>query len=238
MVICGVEEPLEENAHFYALDEETGKLGLSHTRVPSLNRYTFVWTGEDEAASAVLAAIVREVRRQLDAPASWLAAWTGRAVAWAGDTTLSSALAHRARVLASKRRSEGWTVYESEGLFLGTRSAAVLEAADLELSRFDPRFDGRLVLFGEGPPIDEVAGGPARPSLEALASRAEPAPSRQFLLWLAGEGLSLAYFLVDERGRSFVVAISPHQLRLGDMVAAGVVQRVRVGPEAGRVWTE
>jgi hypothetical protein len=229
MMICAVEEPLQPNEYLHMLDEQTGIFELSLITDERLNRYTFASREKKGPADQAFQRVLMAIGHQLQETATWLATWTSQ---WdAVDLTA------RSRWIASGRRREGWSVHQDSGLWVAAKPIEGFQESDFSPTSFEALHEGIILIYGNIPDLAVFTGPPASASMKELGIRKRMDPSRPFLSWLAEQKLSLAYRVKDERGYVFIVVITPHQLDLPEMVKAGVVDELRVGKEAGSIWS-
>lgn len=224
MLICGVEEPLEPSAWHFVLDESTGSAARGRERHADLSRYTFVWTGRRAEAAVRLTRLLSLVQAELGWPAAPVSAWVDRAAGI--DLTI------RSKVLASRRRKQGWMVGESPGLAVALKAGEPLESISLDIRGADAPFEGIITALGHGLEPQVFLRPPARPSMEYLGGSGKLYPSEQFLEWLASSDLGILYPRPDERDYVALVLVSPRRLSITELRSSGIIDEATMGAGA------
>ena len=225
MLVCGQEEPLQVNEMLYALNEETGVGELSYIEDPRLNRYSFMWLGEQSETDDVFTRLIQALLERSHTTATWVLAWWHYQIEGFGTA--------KERWWLAKHKKAGWTIYTATPLSLA------MKPRDPGDDGFQPPGDsnGQLLLFlGPPPTLDSLANGPPRPSMVRLSRGSNLAPSRQFLDWLAEHRRTVVYTEQDDLGRIGLVIVGPGKLPTATLQAQAIIQEIKTGVEAELVW--
>lgn len=228
MLVCGQEEPIQVNEQVYALKEETGEIRLSRIQDTRLNRYSFVWLGEPGEAVDAFSRLLQAILNYMSLKVTWFLVWPKDLE---GDNRI------RSRWVRSKRRKEGWAIYEDDDLYIASKPVDDGGPQAFSPLHYDWRDGSLLLIFGNAPPAYELANGPSSPSIRLMAQQQPFAPSQQFLDWLAGKQLSVGYEGRDVVGHMAFIIVGTHRLPTTHLRRQGVIQDIKTGTEASLVWT-
>lgn len=228
MLVCGQEEPIQVNEQVYALTEETGEISLSRIQNTCINRYSFVWLGESSEAVNAFLRLLQSIRNSMSLNATWF-------LVWLKDLEGNNRI--RSLWVRSKRRKEGWSIYESDDLYIASKQVDNGEPQPFDPLYYDWRDGNLLLIFGNTPPTHELVNGPPSYSIRLMAQQKRFVPSQQFLNWLAENQLSVGYEERDVVGHMAFIIVGTHRLPIDNLRKQGVIHDVKTGTEASLVWT-
>lgn len=232
MLVCGQEEPLQENTQLSVFDEQHGVIGLALFTDHRLNRYSFIWIEEPSTAARAVSVVLRQAIADHRDRASWCNVWPYVSV---GPSPI------RSQWLLKQRKVKGWTTHIEDQLAIATRTVDTAMPELLDPPDYHPgREGGAFVLMGDVPPPEALVKPPFLQSVKLLATSGRFIPSISLLSWLGEQekehGLGLAYKHRDDLGRMGVVIISPIHVHTAGLHKAGVIREIREGEQAPAVW--
>ncbi len=230
MLKCGQEEPIKPNDYVYLLDEITHWSVLSDVDDPRLNRYSFVWLGRGSEGRSALARVVQAVMVETETTGTWVEAFRTDGLGRI-----------RSKVSVKGRTQQGWGLYEDDTLAIVV-SPPTNSVPDTLALPTQPGYStgapSKLLLFlGPAPPPDVLAREPLRPTMERYAGAVDARPGWWFLNWLALTQHTMVYRATSDAGHEGLVVVGTLEIPTERLLAAGVIQEIMEGEQAGRVWS-
>ena len=225
MMICGAEEPIQVNEQIHLLDEETSKITHSCIENSELNRYSFVWLGEQSLASEMFSELMVVILQQLSTPATWILAWR-----------LPGYRPARSKWLLTMRQRQGWATYHEKNIAVATKHVQVTPPT-LEPPTYSWKDEGGfLTILGDIISPELCLKEPLRSSLETLIQRGSFFPGNKLLSWLADTNRSLVYTKSAALARPSIIITGAHRLNVYELVEKGIISEVLSGVESSKVW--
>jgi hypothetical protein len=230
MLKCGQEEPINPNDYIRQFDEIMHWSVLSDVDDPRLNRYSFVWLGRWSEGQSALARVVQAIMEETRVTATWVEAF--RIDGW--DRI-------RTKVSVKGRTKQGWSQYEDDTLAVvvspPTNSIPDTLALPTQPGYSTGAHNKLLLFLGPTPPPDVLAREPLRRTMDDYAPGWDVRPSRWFLNWLAIHQHTIVYRARSHAGHEGLIIVGTLRILTEKLLAAGVIQDILEGEQAGRVWS-
>jgi len=236
MIICGIEEPLDEKNELFALDAGSQQVILCGISNPLANRYIFVWKGDVHQGSSALALLMRTMIQRLSITASWISAWAVPN----GNDLRDQVLRTRLTEMRHDRKLENWDILTKESLSVASKQVSLTFDLSKETGLVPANFSGVgwkriLIILGEPPNLNEFFVEPAISTMLKFANSGTLAPNSQFVSWLVERNLSLIYSPSELIGCTSLVCIGSHTIPI-EQVSDPMQIRLHKDAEVMSVW--
>lgn len=215
---CNIEEPLRFNEQLYALNEQTGRLVLSHIESDILNRYSFGWTEGAGRAQEFISCIINALPKPMNESINLLSAWV--------DNMAGVDLGVRSKWIKSQKLRENWVVCQDKELSIATKQIPISGENIITMDIFNKPYEGTILMCGDTPSPETFLRSPVRRSVSQLAARRKFSPSKEFMVWLERmDYLAVGYFTKEERGDIIFTVVSSNQIHLEGLYSRGILTR-------------